>query len=315
MTDTWAACGVEFPESFTFPVTVLGPVADLHGAGTFVNSTPTRVDCYVHAEPGQDDPKAPQRLEILTSPLHPELGTELEISFDFAQQLSLALWLFRSAPVSVDSWSSRKALPTVLSLKGKSLDSFLRLARGLLDFHDDRQAYFVARVSPDVLADEEIRMLFVGGHRIDGVWLKARWPLMAATDLYERARRTRERDIAFLFLMMSLEVLFNDGASEVARQIRQRGALLNGRDPGDRKHISESLRRLYGRRSRLVHGDLFEKGSVLAISPEDLSQVTDLVRLSLIVAARASLHRSARASLQCDAGAVDRPRLRARIAR
>jgi hypothetical protein len=282
MIKAWATDGVEFPEGFVFPVTVLGTVADLHGAGTFVNSAPTRVDCYVHTEQASEEPKVPQRLEILPSPLHPELGTELAIGFEFAEQLSLALWLFRSTPFSIAVWPSRRTLPSALSLKGATLETFLRFARGLLDFHDDRQAYLVARVSPEVLADEEIRVLFVGGHRIDGEWLKARWPLMAATDLYERARRARERDIAFLFLMMSLEVIFNDGGPEISRRITQRCALLNGRTPAHRKQIFETLRRLYSRRSRLVHGDIFEKGSVLAISAENLSQATDLVRLSLL---------------------------------
>lgn len=282
MTEAWAADGVEFPEGFVFPVTVLGTVADLHGAGTFVNTTPTRVDCYVRTEQASQERKVPQRLEIFPSPLHPELGTELAIGFDFAQQLSLALWLFRSAPLSIASWPSHRMLPSALSLKGATLETFLHFARGLLDFHDDRQAYLVARVSPEVLADEQIRVFFVGGHRIDGEWLKARWPLMAATDLYERARRTRERDIAFLFLMMSLEVLFNDGGSEISRRITQRCALLNGRNAAHRKQLFETLRRLYSRRSRLVHGDLFEKGGVLSISADDVSLATDLARLSLL---------------------------------
>ena len=282
MTQAWAADGVEFPEGFIFPVTVLGPVSDLHGAGTFVNSTPTRIDCYVHVQQATEESNVPQRIEIFPSPLHPVRGTELEIGLWFAQQLSLALWLFRGSLLSIAAWPGQRTLPVALSLKGETLESFLRFAKGLLSFHDDRQAYLVARLSPEVLADDEIRVLFVGGHRIDGEWLKARWPLMAATDLYERARRARERDVAFLFLMMSLEVIFNDGGSEVSRRITQRCALLNGRNSAHRKQLFDTLRRLYGRRSRLVHGGLFEKGRVLAISGDDLSQAMDLVRLSLL---------------------------------
>ena len=282
MTEAWAADGIEFPEGFVFPITVLGPVADLHGAGTFVNATPTRVDCYVHVERVLEEGKVPSRLEILPSPLHPERGTELGIGYWFAQQLSLALWLFRSSPSQIAAWPSRQTISVAQPIQGQVLENFLRFSSALLDFHDDRQAYFVARVTPEVLADDEIRGLFVGGHAIDGNWLKARWPVMAATDFYERARRTREADIVLLLLMMSLEVLFNDGGSEVSRRIAQRCAFLNGRNSGHRKQIFDTLLRLYSRRSRLVHGDLFAKGRVLVVPKEDLFHATDLVRLSLL---------------------------------
>ena len=61
MAETWAADGVDLPDEFTFPITVLGQVADLHSEGVFVNTTPTRVDCDVHVEtkpaPSQDPPR------------------------------------------------------------------------------------------------------------------------------------------------------------------------------------------------------------------------------------------------------------------
>ena len=282
MTEAWTADGVEFPEGFVFPITVLGLVADVHGGGTFVNEVPTRVECYVHVERLEEEGKVRWRLEILPSPLHPERGTELAIGYHFAQQLSLALWLFQSSPSQIAAWPSRQTIPVARPIVGQVLESFLRFSRGLLDFHDDRQAYSVARVTPDVLTDDEIRGLFVGGHPIDGNWLKARWPVMAATDLYERARRSREADLVFLLLMMSLEVLFNDGGSEVSRRITQRCALLNGRNSGHRKQMFDTLHRLYSRRSRLVHGDLFEKGRVLVVSKDDLLHATDLARLSIL---------------------------------
>src|SRR6266545_2154102 len=228
MADTWAADGVDLPDGFIFPITILGQVADLHGEGVFVNTTPTRVDCYVHVETKPAPSQDPPRLKLLPSPLHAERGTELGVAYEFQQQLSLALWLYRSTPCRITAWPSRRTIPVSWSLRSGALDGFLRFSRALIEFQDDRQAYLVARVSPDVLEDDELRVFFVGGHRIDGNWLKARWPVMAATDLYERARRSREADIAFLLLMMALEVLFNDGGSELSRRIAQRCALLNG---------------------------------------------------------------------------------------
>ncbi|MGH6689823.1 MAG: hypothetical protein ACREF4_03970 [Gammaproteobacteria bacterium] len=282
MAETWAADGVDLPDEFTFPITILGQVADLHGAGVYVNTTPTRVDCDVHVEtkpaPSQDLP----RLEIFPSPLHPERGTELGVGYEFQQQLSLALWLYRSAPCRITPWPSRRTIPVSWSLRGGTLEGFRRFSKALIGFQDDRQAYLVARVSPDVLEDDDLRVFFVGGHQIDGDWLKARWPVMAATDLYERSRRSREADIAFLLLMMALEVLFNDGSSDISRKIAQRCALLNGRDSARRKQLFDMLLRLYDRRSRLVHGNLLEKRRVFAIRKEDLFHATDVVRLSLL---------------------------------
>lgn len=282
MTETWAADGIEFPEGFVFPITILGLVEDVHGGGAFVNEAPTRVACYVHVEHLPEEGKVPWRLEILPSPLHPERGTELSVGYHFAQQLSLALWLFQSTPSRITVWPSRRTVPVSRPIVGEVLERFLRFSRALLDLHDDRRAYAIARAMPDILPDDDIRGLFVGGHPIDGDWLKARWPVMAAIDFYERARRTREADIAFLLLMMSLEVLFNDGGSEVGRRITQRCALLNGRTVDQREQISDILRRLYGRRSRLVHGDLLEKGRVLVISHDDLIRATDVARLSIL---------------------------------
>lgn len=282
MAEAWAADGIDFPEGFVFPITVLGQVADVHGDGVFVNTTPTRIDCWVHVDRKVEPNKGPLRLEVFPSPLHPDKGTELGVAYEFVQQLSFALWSFRSSPCRITAWPSRQTIPVAWSLQGQALERFLRFAKALLDFHDDRQAYLVAREFPDVLADDDLRGLFVGGHRIDSDWLKARWPVMAAADLYERARRAREPDIGFLLLMVSLEVLFNDGRSELSRRLAQRCAFLNGRDSSRRKHVFGILDGLYKRRSRLVHGDLFDKGRVLAVPQEDILRATELVRLSLL---------------------------------
>lgn len=133
-----------------------------------------------------------------------------------------------------------------------------------------------------MLEDDDLRVFFVGGHPINANWLKARWPVMAATDLYERGRRADDADIEFLLLLMSMEVLFTDGRSELSRRLAQRCAFLNGRDSNERKTIFDRLQALYNHRSRLVHGDLFDKKGFLDVPRADTFAATELVRLSLL---------------------------------
>ena len=281
MAEAWAVGGIELPEGFAFPITKLGLTEDVHGEGSFVNKAPTRVNCHVHVETGPQPEHDPSRLEILPSPLHPDRGTELDVAYEFKQQFSLALWLYRGFPCRIVEWPGQ-TMPVAWSLRGPPLDGFLRFSRALLGFHDDRQAYLVARHIPYVLEEADIRELFVSGHPVDRDWLKARWPVMAATDLYERARRAGDADIGFLLLMMSLEVLFIDGRSELNRRLAQRCAFLNGRDACERKTLFDRLDGLYNRRSRLVHGDLFDKTGFLDVPKRDILLATDLVRVSLL---------------------------------
>lgn len=283
---TWAVEGVQLPEAFTFPVTKLGLTADVQGEGPFVDTSPTRAQCHVHVEITSEHHTGMQRVDVLPSPLHPDRGTELALDYEFERQFRLALWLYQGLTSQIVAWPSASPVAPAWSLRGPSLASFLRFSGALLDFHDDRQAYSFARHVaprvPGVLEDEEIRIFFVSGHPINAAWLKARWPLMVATDLYERARGPQDADIAFLLLMMSLETLFVDARSELSRRLAQRCALLNGRDADERKALFYGVDALYDRRSRLVHGDVFDRKGFLDVSKSDTSLALNLVRVSLL---------------------------------
>lgn len=288
MAEAWTVEGVELPEGFAFPITKLGTTSDIHGEGSFVNTSPTRVKCHVHVEARPESPEGSARLEILPSPLHPDRGTEVEVAYEFERQFSLALWLYRGLPSRIVVRPGHQRAPVAWSLRGQALASFLQFSQALLDFHDDRQAYFFARHVaprvPGVLEDDDLRVFFVGGHPIDADWLRARWPVMAATDLYERGRRAADADIEFLLLMMSIEVLFTtDGRPGLSDRLAKRCALLNGRDSGERKTIRGKVKALYKRRSWLVHGDLFDDGKgFLDVPRADTLTATELVRLSLL---------------------------------
>jgi hypothetical protein len=287
MADAWTVQGVELPEDFDFPITKLGTTSDIHGKGAFVNTSPTRVKCHVHVEARPESPEGSACLEILPYPLHPDSGTELEVAYEFEQQFFLALWLYRGLPSRIVTRPGHQRAPVTWSLRGQALADFLRFSQALLDFHDDRQAYFFARYVaprvPGVLEDDDLRVFFIGGHRINADWLKARWPVMAATDLYERGHKAADADIEFLLLMLSMEVLFTtDGMRGVRDRLSKRCALLNGRDFGERETIRDKVRALYKRRSWLVHGDLFDEQGFLDVPHGDTLTATELVRLSLL---------------------------------
>ncbi len=81
---------------------------------------------------------------------------------------------------------------------------------------------------------------------------------------------------------MSLETLFADVRSELSRRLAQRCAFLNGRDPEERKTIFHRLEDLYDRRSRLVHGDVFDRKGFLDVPKADTFLAVELVRVSLL---------------------------------
>lgn len=182
----WAVELVQLPEAFTFPVTKLGLTGDVHGEGSFVNTAPTRIECHVHTEVTSEPHKGLQRVELFPSPLQPGRGTELDVDREFEHQFRLALWLYQRLPSQIVDWPGAGPVASAWSLRGSSLAPFLRFSGALLDFHDDRQAYAFARHVaprvPGVLEDEDIRIFFLSGHPISADWLKARWPLMVATD-------------------------------------------------------------------------------------------------------------------------------------
>ncbi len=88
------------------------------------------------------------------------------------------------SPLTGQSWMSPGRLSNSSHLPfGCIAACFVGLCLGLV----------VARHIPDVLEDDDIRWIFVGGRRDDANWLDAHWPVMAATDLYERPHGGRCR--------------------------------------------------------------------------------------------------------------------------
>src|SRR5262245_15655583 len=119
MSAAWTVGGIELPEAFDFPITMIGLMDDVHGGGAFVNTTPTRVECHVHVErvTGQGEGSL-SRLEILPSPLHPDRGTELNVGSDFERQFRLSLFFYRGLPFLIARWPRRHSMRVAWSLRG-----------------------------------------------------------------------------------------------------------------------------------------------------------------------------------------------------
>src|SRR5438094_8926140 len=124
MAEAWAVAGVELPEAFSFPISKLGLTSDIHGEASFVNTSPTRVECDVHVTRRPESPEDPPCLEMLPRPLHPDRGTELGVVHEFEQQFSRALWLYRTLPAGIGRWPGRQTGPAAWSLRGEALLPF-----------------------------------------------------------------------------------------------------------------------------------------------------------------------------------------------
>jgi len=68
------------------------------------------------------------------------------------------------------------------------------------------------------------------------------------------ALATTYDDQAFITFAMVLEALLTTAPAEVTLQIAERAAVLIGKSPADRRELYRSVKRLYGTRSKLVHG-------------------------------------------------------------
>src|SRR5207249_930967 len=72
--------------------------------------------------------------------------------------------------------------------------------------------------------------------------------------------------------MTSLEVLFATDATELAHKLSERIAWFVGRTPQERRETYSLLKRAYGVRSRIIHGDILS-----AQAQRDLKEVSALV--------------------------------------
>jgi hypothetical protein len=100
--------------------------------------------------------------------------------------------------------------------------------------------------------------------------------LELAFENFELSYETYNRGLSFLSLMISLETLFNPEAQELRYRVSRNAAVLLGTNSEESEQIFSEVKKLYDKRSKLVH-----TGSAKIISKEDLSKLRDYVRSSI----------------------------------
>lgn len=102
-------------------------------------------------------------------------------------------------------------------------------------------------------------------------------PLQLAFDNFQMSYGTNELGIQFLLLMISMESLFSPGnTSEYTYRISRSSAVLIGKDKDDSKSVFDAMKKLYGKRSTILHS-----GNSYSITGDDLLKLRDFVRRSI----------------------------------
>lgn len=96
-----------------------------------------------------------------------------------------------------------------------------------------------------------------------------------AFDNFELSYQVLHPDLAFLSLMISLEILFNPGESEIRYRISRNTASLLAKDRSEFNAIFSEIKRLYDKRSSLIHSGKKE------IQENDVSKLRYYVRESI----------------------------------
>jgi hypothetical protein len=101
--------------------------------------------------------------------------------------------------------------------------------------------------------------------------------LQLAFDSFELSYETYNQDLAFLSLMIGMEAFFCEGQNEITYQVSRNTAVLLGKSEGESSEIFTDMKKLYSKRSKLVHG----KQGKNPITPEDILRLRYYVRESI----------------------------------
>ena len=102
-------------------------------------------------------------------------------------------------------------------------------------------------------------------------------PLQLAFDNFEMSHGRNITGIQFLLLMISMESLFSpDDRGEFTYRISRNSSVLIGKDKDDSKLVFNEMKKLYGKRSTIMHS-----GNSSSITKEDLLKLRDFVRRAI----------------------------------
>lgn len=98
------------------------------------------------------------------------------------------------------------------------------------------------------------------------------------------ARSEHQLPVRISQAMTCLEVLFSNDASELSHKLSERVAWFVGKGPEDRKEVYSLLKRAYGVRSKVVHGDALSPALIGAIETisGDIDNMLRLVFLRVV---------------------------------
>lgn len=295
----WAAFNIEGDgNQFDFDVALGATVSGLREPDSTVvvlhsldASAPFRVSIQGSLRLRGQNRLAAGQLEVF-SPMLTEDQVELDNASECVLQLTRSLMLYRPISFDIVEWhrKSTRAVTfpsseSTYKLRGNELRRFLTFSRRLMSLHVSRNLFDHARYLPSDF-DDDVRSLLGGSRADERHVLETEAFLMIAVSLLEDARRqwNAAREHQLMLLMMAAEALFgDDDKAELAFRLSLRMAVLNGSDDSDRRRLFEAVKASYDKRSKLVHGSLYQrKKGFLLVSDEDLGILRNLVRASIL---------------------------------
>lgn len=126
--------------------------------------------------------------------------------------------------------------------------------------------------------------------------------LKLAHEYFESSFAQSNPHMAFLAAMIGLESLFNDGEADISFRISRALAVSLGTTNDESKIVFEKARKLYGLRSKVIHG-----GHSETVSPKDAREARSLLRRALVAVGPSRADKRHLNSLLNEAGFGSRP--------
>lgn len=103
--------------------------------------------------------------------------------------------------------------------------------------------------------------------------------LQLALDCFNQSYEMHIPKLLFLSLMISMEAMLNLGTSEISFQVSRNTAVLLGKDEKDAKRIYRDMKKLYDKRSKIVHGSTSKRKT--KSDKQDIVSLRQYVRQSI----------------------------------
>ena len=101
--------------------------------------------------------------------------------------------------------------------------------------------------------------------------------LQLAFDSFEQSYETYNMGLSFLSLMISMEAFFCKNQHDITYQVSRNAAVLLGKNKSESEYIFKNMKKLYDKRSKLIHGKKVKN----PISREDFITLRYYVRESI----------------------------------